>query len=68
MVSDKRIKRRYGSPKASRTNEFTASNAVDAWDKWAARFPKYFKAAELKKKDADVQVAILLELAGSDSG
>ena len=46
---------------------FKASNTADAWDKWAARFSNYFKAAELKKKDADVQVAILLELAGPDS-
>ena len=29
---------------------FKASNAADAWDKWAARFSNYFKASEPKKK------------------
>ena len=46
---------------------FKASNAANARDKWAARFSNYFKVSELKIKDADVQVAILLELAGPDS-
>ena len=41
----------------------TAANVADAWDKWAARFKNYFKAAELMKKEADVQDVILLELA-----
>ena len=46
---------------------FNAANAADAWDKWAAGFKNYFKAAELMKEEADVQVAILLVLAGPDS-
>ena len=47
--------------------DFKASNVADAWDKWSARFRNHHTAAELKKKDADVEVAILLELAGPDA-
>lgn len=46
---------------------FKANNAADTWDKWLAQFMNYFKAAELKKNDKDVQVAILLQLAGPAS-
>ena len=46
---------------------FKAKNTADAWDRWEARFRNYHKAAELKKKDRDVQVAIMLEVAGPDA-
>ena len=46
---------------------FKAQNCADAWDKWETRWCNYFKAAELGKKDRDVQVAILLEVAGPDA-
>ena len=46
---------------------FNANNAADAWDKWETRFSSYHKAAKLNKKDKDVQVAILLKLAGPDA-
>ena len=47
--------------------DFKPADVADAWDKWDRRFRNYFKVAELKKKDRDVQVAIrqtsLLQLA-----
>ncbi len=46
---------------------FKASNVADAWDKWSARFRNYHTAAELKKKSAEVQAAIMLEVAGPDA-
>ena len=64
MVSDKKPNAHMEVLKPPGPMNFKASDAADTWDKWAARFSNYFKAAELKKKDADVQVTILLELAG----
>ena len=46
---------------------FKTVNATDTWDKGAECFKNYFKTAKLKKRDGNVQVAILLELAGPDS-
>ena len=53
--------------KSPGTMDFKSVNAADAWDKWDRRFRNYFKVAEMKKNDRDVQAAILLKLAGPDS-
>ena len=47
--------------------DFKSVNTADTRKKWDRRFCNYCKAAELKNKDHDVQVAILLELARPDS-
>ena len=57
----------HGFPQATIADEFQCINVAEAWDKWSARFKNYHTAAELEKKKAAVQVAILLELAGPDA-
>jgi hypothetical protein len=47
--------------------DFDGANTAQRWTKWRKQFETYHVAAELKKKEADVQVAILLHAAGSEA-
>lgn len=67
MVSDRNESRSHGSLEAPRPDEFQGQQCCGRVGQVAGSITNYFKAAELKKKDKDVQVAILLELAGPDS-
>ena len=46
---------------------FSSSNTAEAWRKWELAFKTYYAAAELSKKDAKTQVAILLHSAGLEA-
>ena len=46
---------------------FGHRNLSAAWKKWEKQFTTYYKAAELKDKDAETQVAILLHVAGPEA-
>ena len=46
---------------------FNSANAADEWDCWEVYFCNYLKVVEMNKKEKDVQVAILLEVAGPDA-
>ena len=47
--------------------EFDGANTAQRWTKWRKQFETYHVAAELSKKGAEVQVAILLHAAGSEA-
>lgn len=46
---------------------FTTSNTADVWRKWEQQFRFFHEAAELSKKSAKTQVAILLHCAGQEA-
>jgi hypothetical protein len=46
---------------------FYTGNAAENWRRWVRQFKTYFTAAELSKKSAKTQVAILLHCAGPEA-
>ena len=46
---------------------FDGADVAQRWNRWEKAFRTYFMAAELKKKPKDVQVAILLNCAGTEA-
>ena len=49
------------------TVSFTTDNMAEQWRRWEPQFRFYFAAAELSKKTAKTQVAILLHCAGPEA-
>lgn len=46
---------------------FDGADVSQRWTRWEKAFRTYFKASEYKKKPKDIQVAILLNLAGQEA-
>ena len=46
---------------------FNGTDVAQRWAKWRKSFETYFTAAEVEKKPANVQIAILLHTAGAEA-
>ena len=53
--------------RAPQAISFGAANLANEWRKWRKQFEIYFQAAELSKKAKATQVAILLNVAGTEA-
>ena len=53
--------------KAPEKFSFDGPDVAQRWTRWEKEFRTYFKACEFKKKPKDIQVAILLNCAGSEA-